>query len=605
MKIDSLVNPFETKQPEFFTASLIHKLFVEDYTEHTALIGRYHTFIYGSRGSGKSMHFKYLEPECQILKYKNIEEYFKSENAFIGIYINCNKGDQSKTDLDNIMNDQSIHSAISQKVLMHYFMIDIAECVLKTFIEQLSSFSTPEKEASICAAILGGYFNERTYDPKDVVSLVALKKFLHSEKQNVDNAITAYQENHGCSGNRLKMGVENYLSPSLEEGSFLNTLLTMLKQDLPGGDSVPFYFLFDEANELLDFQKKIINTMISSRRDSLVCVKISCQQLLYNVYTDIKERSISETHDYYHVDLDSLYTNDRNAYYSRLKIIAERRLKIAGFKQESIEEFLPANPTEKIKEEEAREQASNEYDALPDGKKPKNKGNYIKKYARARLFQDYFAKTAYSYAGFENLVHFSSGIVRTFLQPCFDMVGEHKKHNPNVDIRDIDFIPVNIQKSKIENYSNLLVDSELKGKLEKKPAELKEILSLLLNLVESLGKLFHERLMDKGSREPRIISFAIKTRIADPLLEKVLNYAIQNAIFHKKWYRSKSGHEILECYILNRRLCPRYHLDLSSFQGRLEISESDINLACLKKDEFINKYKKEEDDSSQITLFDF
>src|SRR5437588_104505 len=58
-------NPFVVDSPEKLTPQQIVDLFVKEYTRLETVKQRRHTFIWGSRGSGKSMMLRYLEPECQ------------------------------------------------------------------------------------------------------------------------------------------------------------------------------------------------------------------------------------------------------------------------------------------------------------------------------------------------------------------------------------------------------------------------------------------------------------------------------------------------------------------------------------------------------------
>lgn len=600
MPFDSLQNPFEIKPPEELSATLLHKLFVKEYTEHNALIGNYHTFIYGSRGSGKSMHFRYLEPKCQIIEFGSLENFLKSESPFTGVYINCNKADFTKTDFKNLLNNSEIERALVEKTLTHYFVMDIAESTLKTCIEQFGELLNEEKEKRIINQITELYFTNTT-----AKSLNELRMIFRNEKKKINDSVTEYQINYGLQGNRLEIKTDFFADVSLDEDTFLSRLFVSLRNEVIRRE-IPYYLLFDEANELFDFQKKIINTLISQRKHSLVCIKVSCQSLSYKVNTDLKDRPIQETHDYYLIDLDSLYTTDKHTYYDRIKEIAERRLKIADFKVKTIKELIPENPEEVEKIKKADEYTAKEYDELSD-KKPSSKVDYIRKYSKARFFQSFLKKTSYGYTGFDNLVHFSSGIIRSFLEPCYSMLNEYKKRNPTKDIKEIDYIPYEIQRYEIEKYSNSFITIEIKEPIKLRPqnSEERKILEGLNNLLESIGTLFSMRLKNKESREPRIISFAVKESVRNDFLQKILDYAVQKAFFHQKWYRAKSGHEMLECFILNRRLCPRFQLDLSSFQGRFELSQADLLTAIKDKNTFIKKFEKEKEDIRQLPLFDF
>jgi hypothetical protein len=84
---------------------------------------------------------------------------------------------------------------------------------------------------------------------------------------------------------------------------------------------------------------------------------------------------------------------------------------------------------------------------------------------------------------------------------------------------------------------------------------------------------------------------------------------VQESFLHAKWYRSKRGNRNLRCYVLNRRLCPHFNLDITGFQGRVELSSADLSLALRSPDAFLQRIRgmPEEDadaDSRQPVLFD-
>lgn len=77
-------NPFVVESPEKLSPQQIVDLFVKEYTRLETVRQRRHTFIWGSRGSGKSMMLRYLEPQCQALAEKSYETVFKRQDPFLG-----------------------------------------------------------------------------------------------------------------------------------------------------------------------------------------------------------------------------------------------------------------------------------------------------------------------------------------------------------------------------------------------------------------------------------------------------------------------------------------------------------------------------------------
>jgi len=590
-------NPFEHFFPENLSPKDIHDLFVKEYTEHNALTAYKHTIVEGSRGSGKSMLLRFLEPACQVIDHEGWDNFIKS-GAFIGIYINCNTGDYRKREFEELLKSPYVPSVIAEKIIVHEFIIRIAEWVLKTITEQLiDRIKEGEKDIDEIISSLDkkGLYSDTDKYPK---TLNGLKKILANEREMVRNSISVFLDRYALPNNSLEYEGNN-TEVSFEENSFLFVLFNVMRRMLALPDTIPFFLLFDEAGDLmlLPIQQKVINTFITQRIQRIACVKVSVRPESYSTDVDLYGKQIQYIHDYDKSNLDSLYTNNTQAYYRRIVELSNKRLALAGFKITNIQELIPEREYEINKMKEAEEYTAKEYEDLPEDKKIEDKQNYINKYARARFFQKFLIKTPYWYTGFDNLVHFSAGITRSFLDPCCEMVERYIQKHPEIGMKDIKSIPAEIQWETIRDFSNNFVEKELIERIRRRSSDSEErkVLQSLFSLIESLGGAFKIRLQNINSRYPRIISFSIKeNRISDPDLEVVLKKALQECFFQRRWYRGKSGYEMLECYILNRRLCPRYGLDLSGFQGRIELSPDDLQLAMKDTPKFIKRFKAKE-----------
>ena len=68
-------NPFEIKTPEQNSAQDVVDLFVDVFPDFYQVLEKGHTFINGPRVSGKSMMFRYIQPDCHCLaKHCQISE---------------------------------------------------------------------------------------------------------------------------------------------------------------------------------------------------------------------------------------------------------------------------------------------------------------------------------------------------------------------------------------------------------------------------------------------------------------------------------------------------------------------------------------------------
>jgi len=604
-------NPFQHFYPEDLSNKDIYELFVKEYTEHNAVTACKHTIVEGSRGSGKSMLFKYLEPACQIIDHQSWKNFKNKKGAFIGIYVNCNTGDYRKREFEELLRTDDVPRVLSEKVIVHDFIMRVAEWTIKAVTDQLSSVISSDEQVFdriISALDKRGLYGNTNQFPRNLLGLMHV---VRNEINLVRMSVEEFFRNYAIPGNKFAFE-GNLIDTSFDKNNFLFVFFNELRK-LLGAENIPFFILFDEAGEqmLLALQQKVINSFITQRIQSLVCVKVSVRPESYGIDTDLQERPIQHIHDYDTINLDALYTNNTQSYYRRIQEISNRRLKLAEFEVSDIKELIPEREFEIEKMREAVAFTADEYEKLSPDKKIEDKQNYVNKYARARFFQKFLHRSPYWYTGFDNLVHFSAGITRSFLDPCFDMVEKYMQKYPEAEMKAIKFIPYEIQWETVRDFSNNFVEKELLGKIRRRhpTSEERRILQYLFNLIEGLGEAFKRRLQNPASRYPRIISFSVReTVIGDADLEAVLKLALQDCFFQKRWYRGKSGYEMLECYILNRRLCPRYGLDLSGFQGRIELSQETLELAMQDKAKFLywfgSKEKTGETDvAEQLELF--
>jgi hypothetical protein len=214
------------------------------------------------------------------------------------------------------------------------------------------------------------------------------------------------------------------------------------------------------------------------------------------------------------------------------------------------------------------------------------------------------AGSSYSYAGFDQLVHLSSGLIRHFLDPAAQMFAKQQSEHPNISIT---FISANIQNEVVRREAdNLLFDG-----FEKLAAEEGQEdnyygrVRQLSNLVKALGSTFHRILISNRS-ERRVFSIAISD-IPDRDVLSVLKLGIDNGYFHVSSIGNKDGTGRTRLYILTRRLAPAFLLDPSSFAGYLFVTSQFLREAMANP----NVMRKIKDDglddyfnNQQMSLFE-
>jgi len=364
-------------------------------------------------------------------------------------------------------------------------------------------------------------------------------------------------------------------------------------------NGAPIYLMIDDADRLLEAQQSILNSWVANRDHDALCIKIGAVREGYKTFLTRDGGVIEQPHDFSEINVDELYTQSKSDYSSKVKLIAERRLEIANSKVTDIEKFLPMDPNEQKLFEEIKRQTSEEWSKVGE---PGRQNDYVNRYASARLFQ-YLRKTKKkkSYAGFQTMVDLSSGIIRDFLEPCYLMFDK------SVSIGDNPIESGSIQPSTqnevLYRYSEYLLITKFDDIRRDLTPEKWSHLSKLRRLVESLGRLFYERLHDAEAREARLFSFTIRGQNIPDDVEEVLKLGLTYRFFHLRTYSTKEGGGREFWYILNRRLCPVYKLDPSGFEGRISLTPQFLQLALEDPEKFVRMRLKKGSERQQIQLF--
>lgn len=597
-----MANPFDIVSAELMELSAVGREFVRNHTEYAKLAAHSHTIVWGSRGSGKSIHFRFLEPLAQAHRPEStapgdVRRFLEGSDAFLGVYINCREGLLNREEFRQVERLTMIDENYIGILFSRYMSCATHREIIRVMREQLPwTQSTPVETQSVPVRLkallsdqqetLGSFLTK--VDDYCVGWLATLRELID------EHFLLSFDR---LSRDRFPSNAPDVLPDLIDFCSFIQQAAEI---------NVPIFLLYDEANELSTLQQQSINSLVGCRCQRILCVKIASQLHGFSPKRRFKA-DVDETHDYTTIDLESLYTSHQEAYYQRIRDIASQRLLRAGVNVE-VNEYLPPNPKDLDDMEKARRLAGERYYLLPESKRPEDKTNFIKKYAPALVFQEVRSpKAGKSYAGFDNVVHLSSGIVRAFLDCCSRMYIRFVEANPEIEPHAI---PISIQNEVIADYSDDFINTQILSKIDGLDPSQPERLEFeqLHSLLDGLGMLFRERLLDSSSREPRIISVSLKDR-PDETLKRILRLAEREAFLHRKWYRSKRGNRNLPCYVLNRRLCPHYNLDLSGFQGRLELTAAQLSLALTDGVLLVQALRgdqpSESDGASQLSLFEW
>lgn len=584
-------NPFQVESPEKLSAAQVVSLFIGQYTKIETIKQRKHTFIWGSRGSGKSMMLRYLEPHCQALAYDGgLDVFLAQSSPFLAVYCPCKEGQINRTELELLPEDSRL--IISE----HMLNLTVATRLVECLRGQLpSDFFTPDEPPRFVRRVL------RLFDMASIASSAEQARLTSDIDEDPFGWL---QEVFDIELRKVSAYLRRCAlstTPPPYEGAtsgYHDFLLPLFRsvQGLHRLTNIPTYILLDDTDRLTALQQRIVNTWVANRDHAIFCIKICAQREDQHTFTTRDGGMIENVHDFSSIDVDAIYTRNKSEYSHKVRLIAEKRLEIAGLQTRSIEEFLPSDPTESRLLETIKKETAKEWDVLESGNRPGRKSDYVTRYAIPRLFQ-YLNRTKKrkSYAGFHNMVDLSSGVVRDFLEPCYLMfdrcVSEGK------EAATITYIPPSTQDAVLFEYSQELLLQRMDEIRKELPPDQMTQVDRLSNLINALGILFFGRLHDPKARESRLFSFTVRGQ-PSAQVQEVLRLGARYRYFQVRTYSTKEGGGREYWYILNRRLCPVLKLDPSGFEGRISLKSDDLDLAINDPRRFATLRLKRADDDS-------
>lgn len=559
-------NPFQITSPEDLTAVEAHSLFVNVFTDFQKILDSGHVFLVGPRGAGKSMMFRYLQPDCQCLDKKTNFEGL----SFVGFYIPLKNTNFSLAEL-NRLEHRHASNLLNEHILVTHFCVKVFDVLSET----LTSLSSEIKYSDTV-----DYYNKkflpilRSFDSEESKYILTTEKSTGEVfKKACDSAEHLHRQAMNYAGKlAFRQDLPPYEGALCNYLDFLVPLLSSLSS-IEGFPSSPIYLLIDDAHWLSETQARVLNSWVSTRTSRKISLKISTQYN-YKTYYTTTGSTIDTPHDYSEIDITTVYTgNQKSKYKDRIRDIVIKRLSTFGLNNISPDEFFPFDE----KQQEAIKGISDEYKLKHD--KGEARGYYrdddALRYARPDFIKSLSgtskSSSTYSYAGFDQLVHLSSGIIRHFIEPAHKMFAETVSINPD---SEISFIPVPIQDKIVNNEARdfLFIETEKLEREGHEDAVPKEDIGRLTNLVQGLGGLFRQILLSDRS-ERRVFSIAFSD-FPSKRVKRVLSTGVQLGYFHRSTIGrkdSKSGGRT-RLYILNRRLSPLWTLDPSGFAGYLFVT---------------------------------
>lgn len=609
----SIDNPFSVETPELMTAEEINDLFVP-IEESFNLEVSGHVFLHGHRGSGKSMMFRRLAPDCQALLSGEIV----SELNFFGVYVSIKKTDIDLIDY-SVIENPSAKNIISEHVLTCFLISK-----LFSSIKDYCVFSENEKSEELAnfikvdfAKLLkdAGYKDDFGSGIDDMANDLMVIGYVIDKLDDLFSFHVRYLRKV-LSGFGKHV---DYDGPLLGYYDFFLPVIKRLRSFsfMPKG---PIYFLIDDVDNLNTSQTKVLNTWVSYRTTDIVSFKLATQ-MNYKTLATVSGRRIETPHDYKEIYYSNVYTGSKKEKYPEwVKEITIKRLKSFYKKQFGIsqdfdpESFFPFD----AKQQGEIDKIAQKYmtgELSGGGYRPADDAY---RYARP----DYIVSlggtkksgSTYKYAGFQQLVHISSGVIRHFLEPASKMYSLQERDSKGEPFFSIN--PSHQNKVIREEADKLLfthidkIISDLEKNEEDECEEKIDGIHKLRSLIVSVGCLFYSA-MKSGRSERRVFSFAL----SDPEnlskdLKNVLNLGVQEGFLYESYIGTKEGAGRTRLYVLTRRLAPVFKLDPIGFSAYQFVTCRFLEAAMSKPKTIINKLNKngidatlQEDTFSQESLF--
>jgi hypothetical protein len=561
-------NPFQITTPENLTPKDTVDLFVDVFTDFPQIIDPGHVFLMGPRGVGKSMMFRYLQSDCQCIVGNNGSHDF-SELKFLGMYIPIKNVSYIKTELKRL-DDRHASEIFNEHLMVSDMCIKVFDSLIKNecALTNVDSKSISDYYNNIFMPLLYPYESN-----EDSIHANC------SVKECIDSIIKVMNRAYKSATDYAKRlsfteSLPVYSGPLFDYQDFLAPLLAGLSS-VNGFPSGPIYLLIDDAHFLSEIQTRILNSWIATRTSGKISIKVSSQYNYKNYYT-VTGATIDSPHDYTEVDMTTVYTSQsgKSNYRDRIKSIVERRLNLAKCNT-TAEDFFPCDISQ---ENEIQRIADTYRDAYDRGEqRGYRKSDDANRYARPDFIKKLSGTSknsmTYSYSGFDQLVHLSSGIVRYFLEHA------HKMYSKAIADTKKSFLS-SIEPRIQNEISRKEAESFLFNELDKFTTEgddnatPKEDIDRLANLIQGLGGLFRQVLLSERS-ERRVFSIAISDNVSEEV-ERILKIGVNLGYFHRSTIGrkdSKSGGRT-RLYVMNRRLAPIWNLDPTGFAGYLFVKNS-------------------------------
>ncbi|WP_438482526.1 ORC-CDC6 family AAA ATPase [Oleiharenicola lentus] len=475
-------NPFEFEAANKFTVEEMVDYFIPDETYTRFVESRKNVFLLGDRGTGKTMALRFYSLPVQHFLAGKGEKPVAQLLDFIGIYVPCRKPGLGKTEPELL--SPFLGRLTGEHLLVTAMIFSLAES-----LASVPDLLTPEEDADVRQTIP----DILPWELPDGVPLfdglarTAKKEWILAQRELNKRVIDSHYDNVVTFSTAFQPLVE-----------MLTNAVARLKKS-------HFSLMFDDAEELSDYQNETVNSWIAVRDTSRISFKVATSAVDQRPLTTTTGGGLLERHDFLRVDLEQDFQNSEASYGRLARKIVNRRLSQAGINT-SADVFFPANPTFVTELAAASEKAR--ADAESRGLEGRQVRDYVNKVDRALYFRGRPATANRPpYSGFDLLVHVSTGVIRYLLEPCYEMYDRAVSAQDDKSLT-LEVIPPAVQTVCLQEMSKRRWEWIGDGFNASVKDCTRADATNIHQLLDQLAVLFKYRLLNHQS-EPRAISFSV------------------------------------------------------------------------------------------------
>jgi len=582
------MNPFIVYSPENMTAEQVTSLFVP-IAEKLEIDGPDHVFVHGHRGCGKSMLLRSMAPDCQLIE----RGVALKELPYFGVYATIKATALDVSEYERIQ-DQHVGIVLAEHSLVSFLGSKVFESLREHCLSAMQDADTLEEiRAFVIKRVLarisgaGGDVDAMVQQARGANSADAVL-MVGSEALNA--AYSACLDYLRRSAFTDASSYQTYRGPLLAYRDFLFPMLADFASLSFMPSNKQIYFLIDDADNLNLMQTKILNTWVSFRTGRQVSFKISTQ-LSYKTFLTSSRQRIEAPHDFRELHVSSIHTGPSSSGYPQWvsKVMEKRLAQKVG--PVPVTGFFPEDKRQEADIRELAKRLRADWKTNPRGNRP-NDDAY--RYARPDYIKSLGGNTkqqrTYRYAGYQQLVHISSGIIRYFLDNAAQMYAEQELRNgPATDV--VTSIDPQVQDEVVRRAADNLMFGDLDRLEQDAPTGEATELRRLRNLVRALGGIFYEILISERS-ERRVFSIALSDDVS-PGVQRVLQLGVRHGYLYEAAIGAKEGRWRTRRYIMTRRLAPHFKLDPSGFSGYLFVTSDLLELAITNPRQAVTAFKED------------